>query len=328
MKGYRTLILGLIIFCLLFAFYLTPVTAGTRGKLRGSVTGSDGKPIPDVDITVQSLRVANEEYKFKSKEDGTFMYMGMKPYKYKISFEKKGYQTYIEPEFKMRIDIWVELHVKMFTFDELRAKAIDDMPPEQKANLLFNQAVDLYETGDIDGTIEKLKGSIENNPDLLKAYELLGMIYYTKKKDMAQSKTTFEGAIAIDADSVVSYEILGAIAHQNGDEPKATEYWQKYFELGGDNGVVAENLAVLFLKKNDNENARKYLEKGIAGESEDYAPLYRRLGDVCMRQNDFEAAVKYYNKYLELKPDASDKALVMNFIKALEKAVQKTKEKK
>ncbi|MBN2384420.1 tetratricopeptide repeat protein [bacterium] len=296
--------------------------AGVRGNVRGYVHDTQGNPIAGVKITIQSLRISNEIYEIETGEDGRFSYVGLKPYLYKVTFELKGYQTYIEPEFKIRAGHWVEMDVTLLTIAEVKKQAIEDMTPEQRAALYFNDALDLFNNSDFDKAVEKFNLAIENNPSLTRAHELKGIIYYTKKNDPDSARSAFEAAVVADSSSTTSYEFLGAIADKAGDEAKAVEYWNKYFELGGDSGIVAENLARIFLTKNDFSAARKVLERGIEGESE-YGPLYKKLGDSCMRLNDFPAALEAYKKYLELSPDASDKPMIQAFIDALEKATKK-----
>lgn len=315
---------SILILVILFAIscLVSISEAGVRGNVRGVVKDSQGNPIAGVKITIQSNRVANEIYEITTDEDGRFSYVGLKPYTYKITFTKEGYQTYIEPEYKIRAGKWVEMQVSLLTIEEVKEQQFDDLPPEQKASRRFNEALDAYESSDFDTAVKLFDEAIGYNPNLLRAHELKGIIYYTKKDDIDKAKAAFEAAIVADASAATAYEYLGAIAKKADDEAKAVEYWSKYFELGGDSGIVAENLGVIYMMKNDFDAARKVLERGIEGDSE-YAPLYKKAGDVCMRVSDFDAALDHYKKYLELQPDAPEKATVTALIDALEKAKKK-----
>lgn len=318
----RRLGLSLFIIFIVLLFTMSPLYAGIRGKMKGTVKTSDGKPLEGVDITIESLRVANERYEIKTDKDGSFVYIGMKPYKYKIIVEKEGYQTYIEPEFKIRAGVWVELDVILNSNEEVKEMKFESLSPEKKADFTYNKALDAFAMDKLDETVAALKEAIDYNPNFLKAYNLLGILYYTKLDDKAKAQEAFEGALAADETDTTAYEYLGAIADKKGESDKAADYWKKYFDLGGDSAVVAENLAVIYMKKDDNKSARTFLEKGIEVQ-DDFPPLYKKLGDVCMRLQDFPASISAYKTYLELDPDAPEKNLVTVLITELEKAEKK-----
>lgn len=318
-----------LVLALVFALSATTSMAETRGKIKGKVTGKDGKPIADVKITMQSLKLDTDVYTTTTDKDGGYVYVGVKPVVYKITMEKEGYQPYMEPEFKLRVGVWVMLDVTLLTKEEAQKQFEDtSMTPEQKAAKKYNDAMDAYGKGETDAAIALLQESVSLNPNLAKAHEKLGVLYFVTKKDTEKAKASFQAAAAADSTAPGPYEYLGEIANQAGDTAKAQEYWKSYFDLGGANGAVAENLAVIYIKKEDYKQARAAMEKGVEADPE-FAPLYKKLGELCMQKlNDFPAAITNYKKYLEVKPDAPDKNVITILVGELEKAVKKEQEKK
>lgn len=301
-----------------------PVRAEVRGKIKGTVTGNDGQPIQGVKITFQSLQLESDIYTTKTEENGNYVYVGLKPVLYKITFEKENYQTYIENQFKLRVGIWVSLDVKMYTIEEARKIHMDEnLTPEEKATLKYNEAMDAFSEESPIRAIELLEEATTLNPNFAVAYEKTGILYFVKMKDNAKANASFQAAMASNPASSVPYEYLGAIALQENDHDKAEKYWKTYFELDGDSGLVAENLAVIYMKKEKFEDARKMLELGMERDPE-YPDIFKKHGELCMQKmGDYQAAITSFTRYLELKPDAPDANVTNIFITELGKAVKK-----
>ena len=50
----------------------------------------------------------------------------------------------------------------------------------------------------------------------------------------------------------------------------------------------------------------------------DFAPSYRALGLACMKRQEGKEAVKNFQRYLELAPEAADKSYILGYIEKLE----------
>lgn len=68
--------------------------------------------------------------------------------------------------------------------------------------------------------------------------------------------------------------------------------------------------------KHDQENAEIQLHKCIQ-QQPDFAPPYEVLGRLMMSQQKTTAALRFFQKYLQLSPDASDAAYIRLYIKRL-----------
>lgn len=305
----------IVLFFLLGNCLFSDCEAGSvRGHIRGTVVDTKGTPIQDVKITIKSNKFLREIYETMTDENGRFSYIGLKPYTYKITYSKEGYQSDIHPACKIRICMWVETQVKLFTLEELRST-------DESAIKRFSAACNAYKDNDFAATIALFDDAVGFNPDLKTTQEFHNILYYSEKGDIENAKAAFEEALIVNSSAVIAYEYLGALANETGDEEKAVEYWSRYFELGGNSGIIVENLSAIYLNNNELESARKVLELG-AERNHKYALLYKKAGDVCLKIGDFDASLKHYRKYLKTKPDAPEKDDVINMIDALTIASQ------
>lgn len=51
----------------------------------------------------------------------------------------------------------------------------------------------------------------------------------------------------------------------------------------------------------------------------DYAQTYRALGFVSMKRNQFDEARQFFNRYLEMAPEAGDRKYVESYLRMIDK---------
>jgi tetratricopeptide (TPR) repeat protein len=54
----------------------------------------------------------------------------------------------------------------------------------------------------------------------------------------------------------------------------------------------------------------------------EYAPPYRGLGVLCLEQEQYDDAKRYFEKYLEIDPSARDRRSVLRHLKDMDAMIQ------
>jgi len=106
---------------------------------------------------------------------------------------------------------------------------------------------------------------------------------------------------------------------KSGNSQLAMTLYLKALRLAPNNADIHHNLASFYLQKRDYWEAVQELQYVVKINRED-ADAHYNLGILYeIYLNDSSGAVRYYEKYLALKPLASDKLLVLSWIESLKK---------
>ncbi len=155
---------------------------------------------------------------------------------------------------------------------------------------LNNKAKVYADKGDYTQAIERLKSSIDLDPSIFETHYNLAVVY-TKAEDYINAVEEYKKVIAMKPDMADSYYSL----------------------------ATAENNLAVDLEQGKvrlNENDALYVPKADDISFDEKVKLTDKEKD--MLEDLYEAAVENYEKYLELSPNASDKADVEAQIKKIE----------
>lgn len=232
--------------------------------------------------------------------------------------------------------------------DELK-KAAELNPQDFEAHYLL--AI-IYSSQSDDDKAEReyefvLRRIAEQNPDSGDIPAFLGQLYFSQGK-IKQAIDEFEKALLMNGPSPELYSILGSLYIELPDRDKAAAYFQKSIDLDPnndgslnslgymyaedginldeavalvqraldidpENGAYLDSLGWAYYKKGDYEKARLFLERALKFMQDPI--IYDHLGDTYLRMNDVAAALKHWEKSLEMLPGQED---ILNKIKAVE----------
>lgn len=157
---------------------------------------------------------------------------------------------------------------------------------------LNNKAQVFMEKGDYTQAIERLKSSIDLDPSIFETHYNLA-VAYTKAEDYVNAVEEYKKAIQIKPNVADTYYSL-ATAENN-----------LAIDMEQGNVRMNEVDSSLYSPKADDENETSEKVKLTDKEKEFVAELY-------------DSAVKNYEKYLELNPNAKDKKDVEDLIKQIQ----------
>ncbi len=288
--------------------------AGVQGSIIGRVVDSEGEPIKGVKITMVNVKNRTVMFELKTNRKGVFQKVGLDPVVWETTMEKEDYVTMKMPV-KITPGRKLEHTFEMLTIEE--AREMTPLTPEEQAVQDFNAGADKYNAGDFEGAKELLESAIKNNPELKQAYFLLGNIAY-QEQNHEKTIEHMSKAIELDGEYTQAYLIRGATYNSTKKYEEAIEDWKKYLELAGDeaDATVPFNVAALCANTGKLEEAIKYF-KMATEMKENYGDAYRQLGYISLRLKNNAEAKKYFQKYLEAAPNASDKDKVKGLMEYL-----------
>ena len=156
---------------------------------------------------------------------------------------------------------------------------------------LNNKAKVYADKGDYTQAIERLKSSVDLDPSIFETHYNLAVVY-TKAEDYVNAVEEYKKVISMKPNMADSYYSL-ATAQNN----LAVDMKQGKVRLNVDGSLATQKEDVFEEKSELTENEKDYIEE-----------LY-------------EASLENYKKYLELSPNASDKADVEAQIGKIEEAL-------
>ncbi len=141
--------------------------------------------------------------------------------------------------------------------------------PKDKIRLynLIKQAQGLSAENELKEAFSKIRDVIRQDPKILEAYLVLGNLY-TKEKDFATARTTFQTAVQLSPDSASAIFGLAKAYKDEGNLEAAKTGFER-------------------LRQIDPKDTKSYFQ----------------LGDIALIQKQFDQALIHYRKIVELDPD-------------------------
>jgi len=140
---------------------------------------------------------------------------------------------------------------------------------------------------------------LERDPTNPDGYFLMGM-NYRAKGDLVRAKNSFQATIENDPDQIDAWLILGEMYEQEKD-PKALDYYNGALSVDP-NSILAKHSMAFYLQNNgDIPRAQKLYEEIILADR-DYVQAPVNSGILYLEQSDFEKARAQFNIVIENVP--------------------------
>ena len=142
---------------------------------------------------------------------------------------------------------------------------------------------------------------------------------YSKAGDLDKAVAALDHAATIDPSKPDTFMSLASIHEQRGDKAKAEEMYQKVAAIDPRNAAVLfYNTGVKAWNENRPKEAIAAYNKALEIDP-NYAQTHRELAKALMAQQDFAGAVKHFQEYLRLNPQAPDAREIQDNIALLTK---------
>ena len=139
----------------------------------------------------------------------------------------------------------------------------------------------------------------ENIPLQTQINSSLGEVYQKIKK-FGESDKYFETAIKLDQNNAYTLNNFAYYLSLRKDRLEyAKTMSKKSLEIEGENSSFLDTYAWINFQLGNLEEAKYYQEKAMKSEKEDMSTIFEHYGDILIKLNDVDNALKYWNKAKE-----------------------------
>ncbi len=180
---------------------------------------------------------------------------------------------------------------------------------KEKAYKLGTEAIALMDEGQIEKSIEMLEECLELDPgNSIYLYEI--GYAHTLQKDFKNSIKIGKKLIKAKDRTGQYFQFLGNSYDYNGQPKKAIETYEEGLKLFPEDGMLYVEMGMMQILQEDYDAALRYWEKGIAVDPE-YAPNYYRAAQIYSETTERLWAVMYGELFRNLEP-ASERSFAFS----------------
>jgi tetratricopeptide (TPR) repeat protein len=284
----------------------TRVTGGVRGK----VVDEKGAGVPDVKVDMEFEGESRQKIAKTQQTDkkGGFVRMGMAEGRWKFTFNKDGFKTYV-----------MEMDISLGGFSEAPdivlhsgasagagaaatgqpvAAVLPPTPESNKAGETYTKAVEAAQAGRYDEAEPMLKEILVQFPDLAPAHYNLGYVYQ-RKKDWKAAEAEYQRVTELEPTKSDAFLALAAVRELDGRTQEAAE------------GVLAAAagfpldakfqyaLGIICMNAGKNAEAEAAFKKAAEFDPANPEP-YFHLATIAVGKNRVPEAVGLLEKYLAM----------------------------
>ena len=251
-------------------------------QLAGKVLDLEKKPIAQVEIQLKH-QGTGQALSIKTNKKGEFTFRRLFPGKYALTSAKEGYKSiYQELELEAGASRMVEIN--------LAREPSEEQKKRQEALALFQSGVSLAQADKLEEALDAFRKAVELKPDLAEAHINLGLLLYRQGKVDEAEKALLK-ALELKPEESKTKEALADI------------YFEKAKEL-------------LQLDKIDEALEKLKLSSGF---NPNYPFTNYLLGYAYTQKGMKEEAIKSFEAFLQLEPNAPQAAKVKEILENLKK---------
>jgi tetratricopeptide (TPR) repeat protein len=315
---------GLLMFLVLsLSVLLTLAQEQTgKGRINGTVVDEKGQPVEGATILVESMKT-DTKFQGSSDESGHFAVAGMGTGYWRITASKSGYTSS-----SVNMNVRQLTRNPPITFTLKKMTGFAALMADEESFQLFDKGNLLMEEEKYDEALEIFEEFRAKYPEIYQVHLNIGNCHLNKGElDKAESefKLVLDKTMEMHGDyksdpatSLRAFTGLGELYIQKGNFEKAQEYFAQALEISPEDEVAAYNVGQIFFSNQRPDEAIKYYKLAIQIK-EDWSKPYLRLGYAYLNKGDFDAALEYLNKFVEMDPENPEVSQTKNMIATIEK---------
>jgi len=283
----------------------TKVTGGVRGK----VVDEQGAGVPDVKIDMDFLGESRVKIAKTQQTDkkGGFVRMGMAEGKWKFTFTKEGFKTYVM-ETDISLGGFSEVPDVVMHHGSASASAAPEgqpvaavLPPtpeSNKAGETYTKAVEAAQAGRYDEAEPMLKEVIAQFPNLGPAHYNLGYVYQ-RKKDWKAAEAEYQRVTELEPTKSDAFVALAAVREIDGRTKEAADGVIAAAPAFAQDAKFQYALGITCLNAGKSAEAEAALKKVVELDPANPEP-YFHLATIAVGANHVAEAVGLLEKYLAM----------------------------
>lgn len=270
-------------------------------RISGKVLDSQKNSLAGVLISLRDY-ATSRSYSMKTKNDGTFKFVGLPHGVYQVAFKKAGFAEKND-EWKFETPQDQMLRVEIPPVIMVSVEVIAEAEKLKQAVAGVKAAAEKVRGGDYDSAITALRPILEKNPKDSNALYVLGMAHQ-KKAQWADAEAAFLLARELTPGFAAVHYQLGVCYQRAGEADKALAAYAKAMELDPANPDTAYNSGLIFFSRSQAAEALAMFEKALELRPDD--PAFQEMAGRCYINL---SAVRKPDGGIEIDKDAFQKAL-------------------
>lgn len=293
-----------------------------KGRISGTVVDEEGQPVEGASVLVESVTT---ETKFQGVSDksGHFAVAGIGTGTWRITAIKKGFSSS-----SLNLNVRQLRRTPPITITLKKMGGFEALMTDEASFQLFDRGNSLVEEEKYDEALEVFEEFKTTYPEVYQVHLNIGTCYL-KKGDLEKAEAAFQFVLDktlelhgdYSADSPASLRAftgLGELYILGGDYEKGQEYLTMALAISPEDEVAAYNVGQIFFSNQRPDEAIKYYKLAIRIK-EDWSKPYLRLGYTYLNKGDFNAALEYLNKFVEMDPENPEVPQTKKMIETIEK---------
>jgi tetratricopeptide (TPR) repeat protein len=314
---------------LAFAVLIAASVPSWAAFIRGVVRFEDGRYADHVVVRLRSDKIAFQT-EMTTDPAGKFNFDGLDPSSYRLTIEGQGFRPY-----ESVIDITVsKMSYEQITLRLVRDPNAKSVPPEGPGGLTSADPVppearkefdagekQLNEKQDAEGSIKHFRKAIQLYDKFPEAQLALGLAYLELRKyDDAQA--ALQKSTELNPTAPGGYLALGTMFNQEKKYDDAEKALTRGLELKPDVAQGQYELAKTYWATGKWQDAEPHAQKTVALDP-NLAPAHVLLGNIALRKQDPDGAVREFKEYLRLDPKGPMVGGVTQMIQKIEASQKK-----
>lgn len=310
----------------------TPALAQRDAVIAGRVADLEGNPVPNATVTVYSPD-RGETRTFQTDGDGNYMGRGFRTDTFIVTVEAEGFapqQREVKLNFGMNtVDASLEVGATApdIDYEMVNSAYADGFAAYERA--ITSGAAEDWEAAAsaMQPVVDELIGQPGEDVAAMRlsALEVLGRSQLERGLN-AEAIATYTVLIESDADSVEGHSWKAQAHVRSGDYESAVPHVRRAAELAPDDATNQYNKGAILLQVGEVEEGIAAMERSVELRP-DFPLALKQLGYGYLRLGAqdtayYEKAIAMLRQYVELVPDAPDRADVEGMIGALEAQIQ------
>ena len=273
------------------------------GRVKGTVTDQDGKPVAGAQVIYRLLndRESGPPNMVTNKK-GKFSMLGLKGGLWIVRVEAEGYWPWTSPApvevFSSGISEPVEVVLQALPKEELVARG------RTQANTFLKAGDEKLNGGDPAGARAEYEQALEflDESDFPVIYTAIANAYMAEG-DLTSAEASVDQALAADENWIEALKIKCSIAAAEGRLDDAESLLAKIPDDAVLHQNTTINIALAHFNEGEMEEARSYLDRTIR-DYPDIGQVYYFRGLANLNLNDAAAAKADFERFLELDPES------------------------
>jgi tetratricopeptide (TPR) repeat protein len=280
------------------------------GRINGTVTDQDGKPIAGATIVAEA-RGGGQKLEAQSDDKGEWGILGFRTGQYTFTVSADGYQ----PESINAQIQQMQRNPKMEVI--LRKLQKGEAFGGEEASALLNEGNQFFEQKLYAEALVKYQELLAENPTLYQVNLNIGNVYRAMEQP-DQAIEAYQKVLADEPTHLGALVNMGELHIKKGELEKAVTYFEKAIEQAPGDEAIPFNVAEIYFNTGNVEKAIEYYEKSSAAKP-DWPDPVLKLGFAYLNAGDMEKAVAQMEKVMTIAPDSAQAAAAKGVLDTIKK---------